>query len=169
MYGKHLAHCTVSTVLLEPLNTSLFTQKKGMRTTGPVHLLFPLARMFFPSLHSLPFLLLHQFLRPARQILLIYLSVIRVYDTQFQEGASKVAFQEGASKVALTAKQTTGTITHGCPCVYKSNCSRCVQQKSQTQATVMKSNPLLSSADFFILHALCFALLSPPPLDFLNF
>lgn len=117
LYSKHLAHCAVSTVLLEPLNTSLFTQKKGIRITGPVHLLFPLARMFFPSLHSLPSLLLHQFLRPARQILLIYLSVIRVYTMQFQEGASKVA---------PTVKQATGTITHGCPCVYKSNCSRFV-------------------------------------------
>lgn len=82
----------------------------------PVHLLFPLTRMFVPSLPSLPSLLLLQFLRPAHHTFLIYLSVIRVY----------ARLQEGDSKVAPTARQATGIITHGCPCVYKSNCSRFV-------------------------------------------
>lgn len=69
LYSKHLAHCSVSTVLLEALNTSLFTQMKGMGTTGPVHFLFPLAGMFFPSSPSLPSLLLHAWDQPIRSYL----------------------------------------------------------------------------------------------------
>lgn len=111
LYSKHLAHCAISTVLPETLNTSSFTQMKGHRA-------FPLARMFFPSLHSLPslFYFISSWDRPIRSYLFTrVLSECTLHSDRIQEGDSKVA---------PTAKQVTGTITHGCPCVYKSNCSR---------------------------------------------
>lgn len=117
-YSKHLAHCAISTVLPESLNASSFTQMKGVRTTGLVHLLFPLTRMFFPSLHSLPSLIyfISSWDQPIRSYLFTrVLSECTLHSDRIQEGDSKVA---------PTAKQVTGTITHGCPCVYKSNCSR---------------------------------------------
>lgn len=96
--------CIASTLPTVPspqssLNRWTHHRSLRWRATGPVHLLFPLARMFFPSLHSLPSRLLHQFLRQAPSHTAVFV------------------------------------------------CTRATavdEQKSQTQATVMKSNPLLA-------------------------